>query len=121
MRLPSGRCLCYPGVAVEEGKLTYMGTNQYSRRWERLHTYGGKLIENATQGGARDVLAHNMPAVEAAGYSIVLGVHDELVAETPNTGAFTNSHLSELMSAVPPWAPGLPLAASGWEGARYRK
>jgi DNA polymerase len=121
MRLPSGRCLCYPGVAVEEGKLTYMGTNQYSRRWERLHTYGGKLIENATQAGSRDVLGHNMLAVEDAGYAIVLTCHDELVTETPNTGAFTSSHLSALMSVVPPWAPGLPLAASGWEGARYRK
>jgi DNA polymerase len=121
MRLPSGRCLCYPGVAVEDGKLTYMGVNQYTRRFEQLHTYGGKIIENATQAGSRDVLAHNMPAVEAAGYSIVLGVHDELVAETPDTEAFTSSHLSALMSAVPPWAAGLPLAASGWEGARYRK
>jgi DNA polymerase len=121
MRLPSGRCLCYPGVAVEEGKLTYMGTNQYSRRWERLHTYGGKLIENATQGGARDVLAHNMAEAEAAGYEIVLTCHDELVTETLDSGQFTAERLSAIMSTVPPWATGLPLAASGWEGPRYRK
>jgi DNA polymerase len=121
MRLPSGRCLCYPGVAVEEGKLTYMGTNQYTRKWERLHTYGGKLIENATQGGARDVLAHNMAEAEAAGFEITLTVHDELVTETIDSGQFTSERLSAIMSTVPPWATGLPLAASGWEGQRYRK
>ncbi len=121
MRLPSGRCLCYPGVAVEEGKLTYMGVNQYTRKWERLHTYGGKLIENATQGGARDVLAHNMAEAEAAGFEITLTVHDELVTETIDSGQFTSERLSAIMSTVPPWATGLPLAASGWEGLRYRK
>ena len=121
MRLPSGRCLCYPGVAVEEGKLTYMGVNQYTRKWERLHTYGGKLIENATQGGARDVLAHNMAEAEAAGFEITLTVHDELVTETIDSGQFTSERLSAIMSTVPPWATGLPLAASGWEGQRYRK
>jgi DNA polymerase len=121
MRLPSGRCLCYPGVAVEDGKLTYMGVNQYTRKWERLHTYGGKLIENATQGGARDVLAHNMAEAEAAGFEITLTVHDELVTETIDSGQFTSERLSAIMSTVPPWATGLPLAASGWEGQRYRK
>jgi DNA polymerase len=121
MRLPSGRCLCYPGVAVEEGKLTYMGVNQYTRKWERLHTYGGKLIENATQGGARDVLAHNMAEAEAAGYEIVLTCHDELVTEPIDGDQFTVDRLSSIMTTVPPWAQGLPLAAAGWEGARYRK
>ena len=121
MRLPSGRCLCYPGVAVEEGKLTYMGVNQYTRKWERLHTYGGKLIENATQAGARDVLAHNMAEAEASGFEITLTVHDELVTETIDSGQFTSQRLSDIMSTVPPWATGLPLAASGWEGQRYRK
>lgn len=121
MRLPSGRCLCYPGVAVEDGKLTYMGVNQYTRKWERLHTYGGKLIENATQAGARDVLAWNMAEAEAAGFEITLTVHDELVTETSDSGQFTSERLSAIMSTVPPWATGLPLAASGWEGQRYRK
>ena len=121
MRLPSGRCLCYPGVAVEEGKLTYMGVNQYTRKWERLHTYGGKLIENATQGGARDVLAHNMAEAEAAGFPIILTCHDELVTEPIDSDQFTVDRLSSIMTTVPPWAQGLPLAAAGWEGARYQK
>lgn len=122
MRLPSGRVLCYPGVALDdEGKLTYMGENQYTRKWERIHTYGGKLAENATQAGSRDVLAWNMAEAEASGYEIVMTVHDELVTQTPDSRQWTSSRLSAIMSTVPPWATGLPLAASGWEGQRYRK
>lgn len=43
MRLPSGRYLCYPDARIEDGRLSYGGTNQYTRKWERLETYGGKL------------------------------------------------------------------------------
>lgn len=121
IRLPSGRYLCYPGAALEEGKLTYMGTNQYTRRFERIHTYGGKLFENAVQAGSRDVLAWNMLAAEKEGYEIRLSVHDELVTQTLDSGQFTADRLADIMSTVPVWAKGLPLAASGWEGQRYRK
>ena len=121
IRLPSGRVLCYPGVQMVNGKLTYMGVCQYSRQWKRLVTYGGKLVENVTQATARDVMACNMPLVEAAGYSTVLSVHDELVCETPDDARFTSSHLSALLSTNPPWSVGLPLAAEGYEARRYRK
>lgn len=122
VRLPSGRYLCYPGVDTDEaGALTYMGVNQYSRRWERLSTYGGKLFENICQAGSRDVLAHNMAQAEAEGYSIVLTVHDELVCEVSDEEVFTAGRLSAIMSTVPAWATGLPLAAAGWEGQRYKK
>jgi DNA polymerase len=122
VRLPSGRNLCYASPRVEEdGKLSYMGLNQYSRRWERLRTYGGKLVENATQAAARDVMAAAMPRVEAAGYEIVLTVHDELVTETPDRPEFNAEHLADLLATNPPWAEGLPLAAAGFEAYRYRK
>jgi len=122
VRLPSGRYLCYPGVRLGEGnKLSYMGVNQYTRQWSRLDTYGGKLAENITQAVARDVLADNMPRVEAAGYRIVLSVHDELITEAPDTPEFNAAHLSALMATPPAWAEDLPLAAEGFEAARYRK
>lgn len=122
IRLPSGRFLCYPSPALDdEGKLTYMGINQYSRKWSRLHTYGGKLAENVTQAAARDVLAAPMPAIDRAGYGIVLSVHDELLTETPDTDDFSSERLAELMTTAPEWATGLPLAAAGFEAYRYRK
>lgn len=77
--------------------------------------------ENATQAFARDVLAYNMPAIEAKGYEIVLSVHDELLTETPDDERFSADELARLMAAVPAWARGIPLAAAGFETYRYRK
>ncbi|QQK03810.1 DNA polymerase I [Burkholderia anthina] len=122
IRLPSGRFLCYPGPQVDgSGKLSYMGVNQYSRKWSRLKTYGGKLAENVTQAIARDVLAAPMPTIELSGYDIVLSVHDELITETPDSPEFNSDRLADLMVDAPAWAAGLPLAAAGFEAYRYRK
>ena len=122
IRLPSGRYLCYINPAVDSDRqITYFGVNQYTRQWGSIKTYGGKLVENATQAFARDVLAYNMPATEAKGYAIVLSVHDELLTETPDTPAFTPDTLGRMMATQPTWAQGLPLAAAGFETTRYRK
>lgn len=121
IRLPSGRFLCYPSPRLEDGKITYMGINQYSRKWERLQTYGGKLFENINQAVARDVLTHNMPLIEQAGYRIVLTVHDEVICEAPDSPEFNHEHLSDLLSNNPPWATDMPLAAGGFESYRYKK
>lgn len=119
--LPSGRAVCYPSPQIVDGKITYMGINQYSRKWCRLDTYGGKLFENVCQAVARDVMAHNMPVIEQAGYEIVLSVHDELLTETPLDDQFNAEQLSTLLAANPPWAPDMPLAAAGFETDRYKK
>jgi len=121
IRLPSGRYLCYPSPRADDNKLTYMGIDQYTRKWQRLKTYGGKIAENITQAAARDVLAESMQPIEDAGYEIVLTVHDETIAEAPDDPAYSSGGLAGLMSTVPPWADGLPLAAAGFEAYRYKK
>jgi DNA polymerase len=122
MRLPSGRYLCYLQPKVSDsGEITYMGVNQYTRQWGRIKTYGGKLIENATQAFARDVMAANMPAIDEAGYEIGLTVHDEVLTETPDLPEYSVERLCEMLAAAPTWAPGIPLAAAGFETYRYRK
>lgn len=121
VRLPSGRFLCYPSPRVAGGKLSFMGVNPYTRKWQRLGTYSGKLAENATQAASRDVLADAMPRVEAAGYPIVLHVHDELVTEPQDTDRNTDAELSAILATPPAWADGLPLAAAGFTTYRYRK
>jgi DNA polymerase len=120
--LPSGRYLCYPDPQVDEkGTISYMGMNQYTRAWCRLTTYGGKLAENVTQAVARDVMAANMPEVEAHGYDIVLSVHDELITETDDVEERNAGELSSILATVPDWAEGLPLAAAGFDAYRYKK
>lgn len=122
IRLPSGRYLCYVNPEVsEDGQISYHGINQYTRQWSRIKTYGGKIIENCTQAFARDVLAYNMPAIDAAGYMLVLSVHDELLTIPPDAPDYNVKTLSKFMATQPPWAQGLPLAAAGFEDVRYRK
>lgn len=122
IRLPSGRYLCYPDAREnDEDKITYSGVNQYTRKWETLETYGGKLVENIVQATARDVLAHGMLLADAAGYAVCLHVHDELITETPDDPAYSAEGLSALMAKGPGWSLGLPLAAAGFETQRYRK
>lgn len=123
IRLPSGRCLCYPAAQVDAtGQISYMGINQYSRKWQRLKTYGGKLAENVTQAVARDVMAFGMIFAEQHDYQVVLSVHDELITEARDDGEAGNHEvLAHIMSTNPSWAGGLPLAAAGFETYRYRK
>jgi len=128
--LPSGRRMAYykPRVTNEENRfqqikpmLSFMGVNQYTRKYERGQTYGGKLSENIVQGIARDILAANMQAIEDAGYKIIFHVHDEIVAQVPDTKEYTGDKLAKLMCIVPDWAEGLPLNATGETMKRYRK
>lgn len=119
--LPSGRSLCYASPRLEGGKISYMGVNSYTRRWQRIYTYGGKLFENVCQAVARDVMAENMPMMEMLGYEILLTVHDEVVTEAPDNGDFSSDELGGILSTNPVWAPDLPLAAGGFESNRYRK
>ena len=137
IRLPSGRVLCYPSprwepkkiVDADTGKtvdnpnggLSYVGLNQYSRRWERLRTYGGRLAENCTQATARDVFAEGLKRCEANGYPVVMHVHDEAICETPDTDEYSGEAVARFLATPPDWAEGLPLAAEGSETKRYRK
>lgn len=122
IRLPGGRYLCYRDMQVDDaGKLTYEGVNQYTRKWERLETYYGKLVENIVQAVARDVFMSGMRRAELNGYPVVLRVHDELVCEVPDDPSFTHERLADMMSTNPGWSVGLPLAAAGFEAYRYRK
>jgi hypothetical protein len=107
-----------PPVEREKISLTYMGV--VKGQWVRESTFGGKLVENNDQGIARDLMATAMLRVEAAGYPVVLSVHDELVSEIPE-GFGSVSEYETLMSEVPAWAEGIPVAAEGWRGKRYRK
>ena len=122
IQLPSGRCLVYPQPQIaKDGQLSYMGVNQFNKKWQRIKTYGGRIVENATQSVARDFMFDALPGIEAAGYEIVLRVHDEVVTEVPDIPEFNAEHLGALLAATPPWGEGMPLAAAGFESQRYRK
>lgn len=91
-----------------------------------IATEGGPLIvhncENATQAAARDVLVYNMLDIEAAGYPVILDVHDDVTTEPPDDPRYTSDRLCAMLASTPWWADDrLPLAAAGFETYRWKK
>lgn len=124
-RLPSTRVLYYPYPKVEPGKfgkdqVTYMSENSVTKKWSKHHLYGGLASENITQAVARDILAEALIRAEDNGYQIVSHVHDEIIAEIPKTFGTVENFIN-ILTTLPSWANGLPLAAEGYRSARYRK
>ncbi len=119
IKLPSGRFICYAEPRIQKnGTITYMGWR--NKMWSRTKTYGGKICENIVQAISRDLLAASLLRVEAAGYSVVLHVHDEIVAEVAKMFGSLKAFI-DLMTVLPWWATGLPLGADGFSGERYEK
>lgn len=122
--LPSGRDLVYvkPKLAINkfgrEG-LTYEGIGT-TKKWERIETYGPKIVENIVQATARDLLAYAMLKIHASGFAIVAHVHDEVICEVP-VGESSVKEICALMGEAPTWAKGLPLSADGYECDFYQK
>lgn len=101
-------------------KVTALGVNSVTKKWERFALYGGLAQENNTQGTARDLLVNGMWKAERAGYPIIATVYDEIICEVPR-GYGDLKSFERLICELPPWAEGLPLTAGGWRGKRYRK
>lgn len=126
--LPSGRKLYYVDPAITENRwgnpsISYMGMDQKTKRWKRIETYGGKLVENVVQAIARDCLAQAIDRLEAAGLPVVFHVHDEVVIDTkPFADAKAMlDKVIEIMATPISWAAGLPLGADGWVGTFFKK
>lgn len=126
--LPSGRKLFYnaPQIGVNQWgnpSISYMGMDQTTKKWKRIETYGGKLVENCVQAIARDCLAQAIEHLEAAGLPVIFHIHDEVVIDI-RPFADNDAMLAktvEIMSRPVPWAPGLPLGADGWVGKFFKK
>lgn len=126
IKLPSGRCLSYWKAHLGEGKfgevIKYWGVNQTLRKWMRLETYGGKLVENIVQAIARDLLMNSMQHLEANGFRIVMHVHDEAICEVPvDEAEVLLENMCFIMGQGPDWAQGLPLGADGYVTPYYKK
>lgn len=127
MTLPSGRRLAYWGAQYTESRfhpgrrvLSYMGVDQQTKKWNRIETWGGKLVENLVQATARDCLRESMFSLDAEGYDIRAHVHDEVIVTEP-IGGRSVEQMAEVMGRAIDWAPGLPLRADGYETPFYMK
>lgn len=136
--LPSGRHIAYvkpaiqpddliaknsegqPFVVARAGSLTFEGQDSKTRRWCRMPTYAGRLVENLIQGLARDVLRDAMLSLDEHGYQLLATIHDEVLIEMPY-GQGSLDEVLDIMGRPLPWAPGLPLKAEGFETSFFAK
>lgn len=135
IELPSGRKLFYPSARLgsrtiqgangdfDVQDISYMGQDQTTGKWVKLHTYGGKLTENVVQAISRDLLANAIFKVFDLGYNIVLHVHDEIAAEIPEDGNedAVLQNMIDAMCSAPGWARNIPLRAAGYITEYYKK
>jgi DNA polymerase len=136
LTLPSGRKLAYPTPAVENLEVPWSDKRKPAKERERRDMltvlafeknqpmryafYPGLTFQHSVQAIARDILAAGMTNVEAAGYPVVMSIHDEVISEVPPQAANVDDFTAKLC-VLPDWAAGLPLVAEGWSGFRYRK
>ncbi len=140
MFLPSGRAIRYwkprvrvvtkriktvtdEGVIVEreyeteEIQFYSMGPNKTDMLVDS--TYGGKLVENATQAVARDLLGAALVRLDGVDpYELIVHVHDSIAAEVPK-GAGSVDEFCALMAERPAWAADLPVAVDGYRDTRF--
>lgn len=119
--LPSGRRLAYVKPRIGENRfggdcITYEGIGG-TKKWERIDSYGPKIVENIVQATARDILCFAMQTLRHC--FITMHIHDELVIEADSRMSL--DAVCKQMSRTPPWAQGLKLHADGYETDFYKK
>ena len=122
IEMPNKRRLWYahPELHGPKAEVRYFGRDIYrGGAWGMVSTHGGKILENITQALSRDLLTDAMLRLDAAGFPIVLTVHDEVVAEYDPDRSI--DEFKSLMEVVPEYAQGLPIEAECLNTFRYRK
>ena len=124
MHLPAGTEITYWNARIVPGRfegttaIAYEGINQYTGQWDDLLTWGGKLVENAVQSMARDVLVYGLQRAKAAGLDVILHVHDEiaiLIRSLYDMVALQNA------MTTPPWCADAPIKVASHTCPAYRK
>jgi DNA polymerase len=90
IRLPSGRDLAYPFAKLirnDRGDRAVTFKDNALGQWVEVRqgrgVWGGIFTANIVSGIARDRIAAAMLRLEAAGYPVVIHVHDQIACEVP--------------------------------------
>lgn len=134
-RLPSGRRLVYnqPDLKYsvtpwgeKRAELRFMGVHKKIKKWARMATYGGSIVENIDQATARDMMAYALAKVSHGfdvgelQYAPLTTIHDELLAEAPDDYGSVEE-FEHLLTDLPDEYAGCPVAAEGARLTRYQK
>jgi DNA polymerase len=119
LTLPSGLSVQYPDLKRMADEKTGKVNWRYTSKGAPVYIYGGKCVENFTQGVARCVVAEQALRI-AKRYKVVLLVHDAVACIAPEAEAEqAQAYVEQCMRWVPKWATGLPLACESGMGATY--
>ena len=123
LRLPSGRPLFYPRARIVPGRFGRDAVAYHNpAKNHEDETWYGTWLAHLVSATARDLLVNALFNLDAAGFDIILHVHDEIVAEIdPANAEHDRERFKARMLQAPAWATGLPLAAKVRIGARYLK
>lgn len=130
--LPSGRRIYYPDCKIEDVIPPYCytlnlpptpkATVVYTGGRGKKSLYGGLITENISQAICRDLMASALVRLEEAGLNPVFHAHDETVDEVEEEKAEAALRKQvAIMSIVPDWAPGFPVACEGFVSRRFVK
>lgn len=123
IRLPDGMWLSYHDIRVEEGKYGkgYVFTEYKGRKRENHWLHGAKLAQQLTQATAFAVMKWYAVQIDThTNWRLVLNSHDEHVLCVPEHEApAAKAYLEQLMTTVPDWAEGMPVACEAHIGRNY--
>lgn len=123
IKMPSGEYLRYFHVRGSDGGHEgYMMRGDFSHASKQSRLWGGTLAENVTQRMARDVLGNAVVSLEGAGFDVAFTSHDEGILEVDKDNREdAKAEAVQIMTRVPAWCRGLPLAVEGDFCERYTK
>jgi len=106
----------------DQDVIFYHAKDPKTKQWVETDTFGGHLVENATQGDARDILVDGLKRADKIGFSVVGHCYDEAVTLVAIDSGLGVKELCECLS-VPSerYGGNLSLAAEGFESDVYRK
>ena len=84
-------------------------------------TQAGKpvIVHNCIQAIARDVFCECLLRLEAAGFTSIFTVHDEVILEVDKS--ITPEEVQDIIKINPEWMPDVPLDSEAEESAYYKK
>ena len=135
MQLPSGKSIYYMEPRIEKRKIpgyesselrntiVHSGSNPYTKKWDTLVLSPGRLVENAIQATAREVLAQGKINVyKRCDKSVIrCSVHDEVICSAKTVDAETEFHNIAFNLCAISWLTGTKLRVKGYITQRYRK
>lgn len=117
--LPSGRAMRFFYPLIEPDRFGNDSVTVVTKHGRRS-IWGGHWLENAAQAIATDLKLNAMVRLHHAGKTLVLEVHDEIVALALE-GTLELEHMLTIMEEPPSWAPKDLIRAEGSIMERYSK